>query len=69
MRVNSSRALLSACAVATLLALAGCHEPVSVTVYEPGEYKGASDPLLAKHAAAEQKAALQKRLEMGQSDR
>lgn len=67
--MNSSRALLSACAVAALFALAGCHEPVSVTVYEPGEYKGAGDPLLAKHATAEQKAALQKRLEMGQSDR
>jgi hypothetical protein len=55
-----------ACAMA---ALAGCHEPVSVTVYEAGEYKGAGDPLLKKHATAEQKAALQKRFEMGQSDR
>jgi hypothetical protein len=56
---------LAACAAALGL-LAGCHEPVSVTVYEPGEYKGASDPLLKTHAKAEQKEALQKRFALGQ---
>lgn len=61
--------MLAACAVAMLVALAGCHESVSVTVYEPGEYKGAGDPLLKKHATAEQKQALQQRFAMGQSDR
>lgn len=61
--------MLAACVVAAFAALAGCHEPVSVTVYEPGEYKGAADPLLKQHATAEHKAALQKRFETGQSDR
>jgi hypothetical protein len=65
---NQRTVLATAVAVA-VAALAACHEPVSVTVYEPGEYKGASDPLLEKHASAEQKAALQKRFETGQSDR
>ena len=65
---NQRTVLATGLAVA-VVALAACHEPVSVTVYEPGEYKGASDPLLKKHATAEQKAALQKRFETGQSDR
>ena len=68
--MNTRRAILAACAlVATTAVIAGCHEPVSVTVYEPGEYKGAGDPLLRKHATPEQKEALQKRFTMGQSDR
>lgn len=64
-----STATLAACTIAALVALAGCHESVSVTVYEPGEYKGAGDPLLKKHATTEQKEVLQKRFQMGQSDR
>jgi hypothetical protein len=67
--VNTRRSILAACALAATVAAAGCHEPVSVTVYEPGEYKGAGDPLLKKHAAPGQKEALQKRLAMGQTDR
>jgi hypothetical protein len=39
------------------------------TVYEAGEYKGASDPLLKQHATPEQKQALQQRFSMGQTDR
>jgi len=58
-----------ACAVATLVALAGCGESVVPTVYEQGEYKGERDPLLKKHATAEQKDALKKRFAMSQSDR
>jgi len=49
--------------------LAGCHEPVSVTVYEPGEYKGAPDPLLKMHAKAEHKDILKERFASGQADR
>ena len=67
--MKCSRAILSTFAIAAFAVIAGCHEPVSVTVYEPGEYKGAGDPLLKMHATAEQKAALQKRFETGQSDR
>jgi hypothetical protein len=49
--------------------LAGCHEPVSVTVYEPGQYKGAADPLLKMHATAEHKETLKARFATGQADR
>jgi len=66
--VKASRSILAAC-VASLAVLAGCHEPVSVTVYEPGEYKGASDPLLKMHATAEHKETLQKRFATVQADR
>lgn len=53
-------------ALAALVALAaGC----GVTVYEPGVYKGEKDPLLASHARAEHKAALQERFNRGQADR
>ena len=67
--MKTSRAKLTACAVATLVALTGCYGPVFPTVYEPGEYKGAGDPLLKKHATTEQKEVLLKRFQMGQSDR
>lgn len=66
--MKASSAILPACAAALVL-VAGCHEPVSVTVYEPGEYKGAADPLLKAHATAESKQALQERFATGQSDR
>jgi len=66
--VKASRAILSACTAAAVL-MAGCHEPMSVTVYEPGQYKGAADPLLKAHATAESKQALQARFATGQSDR
>jgi hypothetical protein len=61
--------MLTACAVATLVAVAGCYGPVFPTVYEPGEYKGASDPLLAKLKTPEHKQALQQRFSVGQTDR
>jgi hypothetical protein len=48
---------------------AGCSRAVDVTVYEPGVYKGAKDPLVAKHATPEHKALLQERLTKSQVDR
>jgi hypothetical protein len=48
---------------------AGCGRVTDVTVYEPGVYKGAKDPLLAKHASAEHKTRLQERFSTGQADR
>jgi hypothetical protein len=39
------------------------------TVYEPGEYKGASDPLLAKLKTPEMKQALGQRVTLSQTDR
>jgi hypothetical protein len=67
--VKTSRAKLTACAVATLVALTGCYGPVFPTVYEPGEYKGASDPLLAKLKTPEMKQALGQRVTLSQTDR
>ncbi len=48
--------------------LAGCYESTSVTSYQPGVYKGTSDPLL--QASADQRAeAMKKRFELVQMDR
>jgi len=61
------RATSIVCCIAALIAVAGCGEPV--TVYEPGVYKGETDPLLAKQASPEQQARLQERFRTGQTDR
>ena len=54
--------------VALLAALAaGCGRDVNV--YEPGVYKGAKDPLVAKQASPEQQARLKERVQMAESDR
>ena len=66
--MRASRTILAAC-VASMAMLAGCHEPVSVTVYEPGEYKGAPDPLLKTLAKPEHHDALKERFATVQSDR
>lgn len=50
-----------------LLAVAGCGD--SVTVYEPGVYKGDTDPLLEKQASAEHQERLRERFETVQTDR
>ena len=65
-----TRALLKVASVA-LLALLGsaCGRSMDVTVYEPGVYKGAKDPLVAVQATPEQKAALQARFTKAQTDR
>jgi hypothetical protein len=56
--------------LALLAALAaGCGRGRGVTVYEPGVYKGAKDPLVAKLASPEQQTLLQERFRMGQTDR
>jgi len=53
-------------AIVALVALVtGC----GVTVYEPGVYKGETDPLLAKLAQPELKAQLQERFTEGQAQR
>ena len=48
--------------------LAGCYDDTDVTVYEPGEYKGTSDPLLKKDAEA-RAATLEERFNLVQTDR
>ena len=67
--VNSVSMFRSAGLVLALALAAGCYGPVDVTVYEPGVYKGAPDPLLKMHAKPEQKAALQERFSLVQADR
>jgi hypothetical protein len=66
----NARAWLKTCPVALLAVLgAACGGSMDVTVYEPGVYKGSEDPLVAMHAAPEQKAALQARFTKSQADR
>ena len=52
-----------------LLGSTGCTEKTSVTLHEPGVYKGETDPLLAKQQDPEHIEALQQRFAEGQSDR
>lgn len=51
------------------LLTAGCGEATEVTVYEPGVYKGPTDPLVAKTEDAEYRQAMQERFQRGQTDR
>lgn len=48
---------------------AGCGNPADVTVYEPGEYKGKPDPLLAKLEQPELQQELRDRVRQIQTDR
>lgn len=50
------------------LGLAACYESPGVTVHEPGEYKGAQDPLHDKLAEESHREALDARFD-GQRDR
>lgn len=50
------------------VALGGCYENNDVTLYEPGVYKGKSDPLLATDASARADQ-LQTRFQTIQTDR
>ena len=67
--MKSLRVMGAAFLAVAVVALAGCGESVTPTVYEPGVYKGDRDPLLAKHATPEAKEALQERFAMSQTDR
>jgi hypothetical protein len=61
--------LPAAVALAGLLALSGCYEDPGVTLFEPGVYKGARDPLLEKQASAQQQQRLIERFNLVQTDR
>lgn len=52
-----------------LLGSTGCTENTTVTLHEPGVYKGDNDPLLAKQKDPEHIEALQQRFVRGQTDR
>jgi len=47
----------------------GCYEKPQVVFFEPGEYKGRTDPLLALEATPEQQQKLVQRLQLVQTDR
>lgn len=51
------------------LLVSGCGEATEVTVYEPGVYKGPTDPLLSKTDSAEYRQEMRARFERGQTDR
>ena len=52
-----------------VLMVAACYESPVVVVNEPGKYKGAADPLLAKQRSAQQQEILKKRVMLVQTDR
>ncbi len=51
------------------LLLTACYDDVGVTLYEPGVYKGAIDPLVNVSKSAAHKERLRKRFNMVQTDR
>ena len=63
------RPLLGLVLLATGLFSMGCYEKPQVTFFEPGEYKGRTDPLLALEATPEQQQKLEQRLRTVQMDR
>lgn len=57
-----------ALALVAALSVTGCGNSEDVTFYEPGVYKGPSDPLLEKERTQEHQTALDERVR-NQSDR
>lgn len=49
--------------------LTACYESPDITLYEPGEYKGKDDPLLAESRSAQHEEELRERLMSIQTDR
>ncbi|MGD8568625.1 MAG: hypothetical protein PVJ39_11090 [Gammaproteobacteria bacterium] len=49
--------------------LPGCYESTDATIYEPGVYKGETDPLLKKLRDKKFQAELEQRFKTGQTDR
>jgi hypothetical protein len=67
-KVSRLLALAAALGIVSLTAT-GCTEKTTVTLHEPGVYKGAEDPLLAKQKDPQHIEALKERFVQGQSDR
>ncbi len=55
--------------VPVVAVLGGCYESPDVTMYEPGVYKGKSDPLLDKLQSDKRQEQLVDRFQLGQTDR
>jgi hypothetical protein len=67
--MNSLRHAVRLFLAVGLLGLAGCYDEPGVTRYEPGEYKGASDPLLDKVGTAQHAERMEERFRLVQTDR
>ncbi len=52
-----------------LTAVCACYESPGVALHEPGVYKGAADPLLARQRSDKQQAILRERFAQVQTDR
>ncbi len=65
----ASRLFASLVAVILALTLAACYESPGATHYQPGVYKGSSDPLMEKERMPEQQKALRERFRMASADR
>ncbi|MDH3316851.1 MAG: hypothetical protein OER43_13940 [Gammaproteobacteria bacterium] len=63
-----SRGIFAVALFVAVAGLSGCYEDASVTVHEPGKYKGTKDPLLSQQVAARDEA-LKKRFQIVQTDR
>ncbi len=67
---RGSRLLALAAGLGLLLFVStGCTDKTTVTLHEPGVYKGDTDPLLAKQQDPEHIETLQQRFVRGQTDR
>ena len=64
-----NRFALPALLLASTLALAGCYEDPTPVLYEPGVYKGASDPLLDKLQSEDLQQQLEQRFKLAATDR
>lgn len=64
-----TRYALLALAIVASIALAGCYESTTPTLYDPGVYKGADDPLLDKLESGDLRAELDERFEQAARDR
>lgn len=52
-----------------LVVTPGCYRSPDITLHEPHEYKGKTDPLLALQQSEAQQKTLQERFQMVQTDR
>lgn len=64
-----SRCAPLAFALMAPLIVAGCYEDVTPTNYEPGVYKGETDPLLDKLESGDLREELDQRFEIAATDR
>lgn len=64
-----SRYALFALALLAPLILGGCYEEITFTQYEPGVYKGETDPLLEKLESGDLREQLEQRFEIAATDR